>query len=162
MTSLDEIINGSKDVREVKRALSVKMVEQGLPPAKVSALLNVSLPFVSKWKGIYEAEGAVGLLLGYQGGTSYLSDVQRAAVVDWIKGYDTLSVEALRDYLEATYGVAYQSKQSYYDLLEAGGMSYHQSEKVNPKRDEAQVQARREEIKKRWHRIGTPFSEAKR
>ena len=61
-------------MREVKRALSVKMVEQGLSPAQVSALLNVSLPYVSKWKGIYEAEGAVGLRLGYQGGTSYLSD----------------------------------------------------------------------------------------
>ena len=162
MNSLDEIIDGPKDVREVKRALSVKMVEQGQTPAKVSALLNVSLSYVSKWKGIYEAEGAVGLQLGYQGGTSYLSDTQREAVVDWIKGYETLSVEALRDYLEDTYGVVYQSKQSYYDLLEAGGMSYHQSEKVNPKRDEAQVQAQREEIKKRWRRIGMPFSEVKR
>ncbi len=71
MNSLDEIINESKDVREVKRALSVKMVEEGLPPARVSALLNVSLPYVSKWKGIYEAEGGGGLLLGYHGGTSY-------------------------------------------------------------------------------------------
>ena len=81
-------------------------------------------------------------------------------MVDWIKGHDTLTVEALRDYLEDIYGLVYQSKQSYYDLLEAGEMSYHHSEKVNPKRDEAQVQARREEIKKRWHRSGTPFSEA--
>jgi putative transposase len=120
MNSLDEIINGSKDVREVKRALSVKLVEEGLSPTRVSALLNVCLPYVSQWKGIYEAEGAGGLLLGYQGGTSYLGDTQREAVIEWIKGYDTLSVEALRDYLEATYGVVYQSKQSYYDLLEAG------------------------------------------
>jgi putative transposase len=162
MNSLDEIINGSKDVREVKRALSVKMVEEGLSPTRVSALLNVSLPYVSKWKGIYEAKGAGGLLLGYQGGTSYLSDTQRESVIEWIKGHDTLSVEALRDYLEDTYGVVYQSKQSYYDLLEAGGMSYHQSEKVNPKRDEAQVQARREGIKKHWHRIGTLSSREKR
>ena len=162
MNSLDEIINGSKDVREVKRALSVKMVEQGLPPARVSVLLNVSLPYVSKWKGIYEAEGAVGLLLSYQGGSSYLSDTQREAVVDWIKGHESLSVEALRDYLEGTYGVVYQSKQSYYDLLDAGEMSYHKSEKVNPKHDEAQVQVRREEIKKRWHRIGMPSNRARR
>jgi len=35
-------------------------------------------------------------------------------------------------------------------------MSYHKSEKANPKRDEVQVQARREEIKKNWHRIGMP------
>ncbi len=59
-----------------------------------------------------------------------------------------LSVEEVRDHVEATYGIVYQSKQSYYDLLRAGGMSYHQSEKENPKRDEAQVQTRREEIKK--------------
>jgi len=75
--------------------------------------------------------------------------------VDWIGGQETLSVEALRDYIEEQYGVVYRSKQSYYELLEAGGMSYHRSEKHNPKRDEAQVLARREEIKKNW-RCGGP------
>jgi hypothetical protein len=35
-------------------------------------------------------------------------------------------------------------------------MSYHRSEKYNPKRDEAQILARREEIKKNWHRVGEP------
>lgn len=78
----------------------------------------------------------------------------------WINSHDTLSIEALRDHLESRYGVVYQSKQSYYDLREAGGMSYHQSEKANPKRDEDQVQARREELKKNWHRIGTLSSGA--
>ena len=33
-------------------------------------------------------------------------------------------------------------------------MSYHKSEKANPKRDEEQVQTRRDEIKKNWHRAG--------
>jgi hypothetical protein len=50
-----------------------------------------------------------------------------------------------RPYRRAVW-VVYRSKQSYYQLLEAGGMSYHRSEKANPKRDEAQVLARREEI----------------
>jgi len=67
MNSLDEIINGSEDVREVKRALSVKMVDSGWSPATVSELLNVSEPYISKWKVKYEAEGAAGLRLGYQG-----------------------------------------------------------------------------------------------
>ena len=66
----------------------------------------------------------------------------------------------MRDYVEERYGVVYQSKQSYYDLLEVGGMSYHRSEKVNPKRDEAQVLARREEIKKNWRRGGPRASGA--
>jgi transposase len=156
MNSLDEIINGSEDVREVKRALSVKMVDSGWSPATVSELLNVSEPYISKWKVKYEAEGAAGLLLGYQGGEGYLTEAQREAVVTWIGGQETLSVEGLRDYVEVTYGVVYQSKQSYYDLLSAGGMSYHQSEKQNPKHDEAPVQTRREELKKNWRHAGRP------
>ena len=110
---------------------------------------------------IYEAEGADGLGLGYQGSESYLTNQERSAVVAWVKSQETLSVEQVRDHLEAAYGVVYQSKQSYYELLEAGGMSYHKSEKQNPKRDEEQVQARREEIKKNWHRIAEPSSVAK-
>ena len=103
---------------------------------------------MSKWKVKYETEGIDSLAMGYQGSESYLSEQERAAMVAWIKGQVTLSVEQVRDYLAATYGGVYQSKQSYYDLLELGGMSYHKSEKQNPKRDEEQVQARREDIKK--------------
>ena len=154
MKSLDEMIDETRDVREMKRALSVKMVEKGISPAVVSELLNVSAQYVSKWKVMYEAEGADGLALGYQGRDSYLSEQQRAAVIGWINGHETLSVEAVRDHVEAEYGISFLSKQSYYDLLEAGGMSYHKSEKQNPKGDEAQVQARREEIKKNWHHTG--------
>lgn len=161
MQSLETIINESQDAREVKRALSVKMGILGIPPAMISQVLNVSLQYVSKWKIIYEAEGAAGLGLGYQGSQGYLTGQEREAVIAWINGHETLSVEALRDHLEGEYEVVYQSKQSYYDLLEAGGMSYHQSEKVNPKRDAAQVQARRDEIKKNWHRIGRLFSGAR-
>jgi|SRR5579871_3201884 len=156
MASLDEIINESKDVREVKRALSVKMVEQGMTPGLISELLNVSVQYVSKWKVIYQVEGVGGLALGYRGSQSYLNEEQREEVIAWISSHQTLSVEELRDYLENTYGVVYASKQSYYDLLEAGGLSYHKSQKANPRRDEAQVQARREEIKKNWHHIGMP------
>ena len=63
-------------------------------------------------------------------------------------------MEAVRDYVEALYGVVYQSKRSYYDLLEAGGLSSHRREKKKPNRDEAQVLARREEMKKTWQRAG--------
>ena len=66
----------------------------------------------------------------------------------------------MRDYVEERYGVVYHSKQSYYELLEAGGMSSHRSEKSNPKRDEAQVLTQREEIKKNWRRGETRLSGA--
>ena len=98
--------------------------------------------------------GGAALRLGYRGSESYLTGEQRQALLVWIAARETVSVEALRDYIEERYGVVYRSKQSYYELLEAGGMSYHRSEKDNPKRDEEQVLTRREEIKKNWHRAG--------
>src|SRR5216684_980258 len=108
MQDLNEIINEATDAREVKRAVSVKMGQQGFSAAQICQVLNVSPQYVSKWKG--------------------------------------------------QYGVVYQSKQSYYEFLEAGGMSYHRSEKVNPKRDAAQVLGRREEIKKNWRRTEARLS----
>jgi transposase len=158
MHDLDEIINEAKDAREVKRAVSVKMSTQGFSPVQISQVLNVSLQYVSKWKGVYETGGGAALRLGYRGSKSYLPEDQRQAILQWITARESVSVEALRDYIEAQYRVVYHSKQSYYDLLDAGGMSYHRSEKDNPKRDEAQVLARREEIKKNWRRGGPRLS----
>jgi putative transposase len=71
---------------------------------------------------------------------------------------ETLTVEEGRDEIEARYGIVYQSKQSYYDLLDASGLSYHRTEKSNPKRNAAQVRERRDEIKKNWHRAGQRLS----
>ena len=148
MNSVDELINDSDDVREVKRALGVKMLAQGLTPQQTSELLNVSLAWVSKWHSTYTTDGVAGLRLKYQGSPGYLNESERKDIAAWIAQHETLTVEAVRDYVEAQYGITYQSKQSYYALLAAGGMSPHQSEKVNPKRDETQVQAQRDLIKK--------------
>ena len=154
MPDVDATIDEARDGREVKRAVSVKMGQQGVSPVQICQVLNVSAQYVSKWKGQYEAEGAVALRLGHRGSDGYLRGEERHELLQWIGGQETMSVEAVRDYVEARYGVVYQSKQSYYDLLEAGGMSYHRSEKGNPKRDAAQVLTRREEIKKNWQGTG--------
>jgi len=154
MHDVDAIIDEATDAREIKRAVSVKMGQQGFSPGQICQVLNVSPQYVSKWKGQYEAEGVAALRLGHRGSDGYLRDEERHEILQWIEGQETVSVEAVRDYVEARYGVAYQSKQSYYDLLAAGGMSYHRSEKGNPKRDEAQVLTRREGIKKNWQGTG--------
>ncbi len=154
MTSLDEIINGSRDAREVKRAGCVKMAMSGMPTAQITEMLNVTPQYVSKWRVRYEQEGATSLLAGYRGSESYLTSEHRAEILSWIKSHATISVAAVRDYVEENYSVVYQSKQSYYDLLAAAGLSYHKSEKRNPKRDEALVLEKRAEIKKNWSTTG--------
>ncbi len=153
MKTLDDIIDNSTDPRELKRAISVKMLHTGMPPKVIVNLLNVSEQFVSKWKIRYEQEGVDSLQVAYQGKAPYLNADQQQAVVVWIQAQETITIEALRDYIEREYGVIYRSKQSYYDLLSAGGMSYHRSIADNPKRDEEQIMHKREEIKKKWRNI---------
>lgn len=154
MESIDDLITTTTDTRILKRALCIKMLHSGLLPRAISLLLNVSEQYVSKWKGLYESEGAGGLQLGYQGRSAYLKAEDRVAILAWIGEHPTISIEDVRDYVESQYGVTYQSKQSYYSLLDEAEMSYHRSELVNPKRDEAQIEHKRAEIKKKWKRIG--------
>jgi hypothetical protein len=51
MHDIDEIINEATDAREGKRAVSVKMGQQGFSATQICPVLNVSLQYISKWKG---------------------------------------------------------------------------------------------------------------
>ena len=147
MSSLEGIINSPANL-EMKRALAVKMILLDFKTEDICALLNVSNSFVSKWKIIFENEGADALKVNYKGGAGFLTEDQRDEIIFYLRSKSHCSVEELRDYLEYHYGVVYQSKQSYYDLLNEGGLSWHQTQAVNPKRDETQVGRKRGEIKK--------------
>jgi putative transposase len=147
MSTLEDIISSPENL-EVKRALAVKMFLFDFKTEDICMLLDVSDSFVSKWKIIYENEGASALKVNYQGGTGFLTEVQHIQIMVHLKNQPHCSVEELRDYIERQFGIVYQSKQSYYDLLKEAGLSWHQTQAVNPKRDEGQVLLKREEIKK--------------
>jgi putative transposase len=161
MDKLAKLIEETRDVRELKRAVCVKLREGGMATAAVGELLHLPPRTVRAWYQRYEREGVEGLRLHYRGSESYLSVEQRQEIEDWLGTQETITVEEVRDEIEARYGISYQSKQSYYDLLEASGLSYHRTEKGNPKRNQAQVLERREEIKKNWHRGGKRLSGAR-
>lgn len=158
MDSLVQMVEETQDARELKRALSVKRVLGGMATVEIGELLHVTPRYVRKWRGRYEREGVGALRVGYRGSESYLRGEQRQELEDWLGAQETVTVEEVRDEIEARYGIVYQSKQSYYDLLEASGLSYHRTEKGNPKRDAAPVRARREEIKKNWRHAGQRLS----
>ena len=144
---LEEIIDAPEG-REIKRALAVKMVRLDFKTKDICDLLEVSDAFVSKWKTIYEEKGAGALRLGYRGSAGFLSESQRRKLCFYLKDKPHVSLEGLRDIIKAWYGVVYQSKQSYYDVLREAGFSWHRSQATNPKRDAEQVWHRRAELKK--------------
>jgi putative transposase len=133
MESLEEIIDQSRDSREVKRAIAVKMSQERVKPQNIAKYLQVSASYISKWVVIYKEQGARGLLLNYRGKPGYLTEEEKPEVVSYLKQQTYFSVEQLRDYLESKYQVIYQSKQSYYNLLEKGGLSWKKTQKKTPK-----------------------------
>jgi putative transposase len=160
MDKLAQLIEETSDVRELKCAMSVKLREVEMVTATVGEVLQVTPRAVRAWQQRYEREGVGGLRVRYRGSESYLSVEQRQEIEGWLGAQETITVEEVRDEIEARFGVVYQSKQSYYDLLDASGLSYHRTEKGNPNRSEAQVVERREGIKKNWHRAGKRSSRA--
>lgn len=152
MLELEDIIDSPEGL-EIKRALAVKMIIHDFKTKEICSLLEVSDSFVSKWKTIDENEGAEGLRLKYKGGTGFLTESQRFEILFHLKDKPCYSVEELRELIERRYGVVYQSRQSYYDLLKEGGLSWHQTQAINPKRDEGEMLLKREEIKKNLRHV---------
>ncbi len=87
---------------------------------------------ITAWKQRFLAQGLNGILLGYQGGESYLTSEQRCEIINWLRSRNYWNLDELVNYLDEKYGVIYQSKQSYYDLLSAAGIFWKKSQKNNP------------------------------
>ena len=81
MQSLEQIIDHSRDARELKRALAVKMSQRRMKNKDIANLLQVSSSFISKRCLIYEEQGVLALLLNYQGKVGYLSDEEQQEVI---------------------------------------------------------------------------------
>jgi len=64
-------------------------------------------------------------------------------VIDWLKQQHAWSVERLQTYIETTYDIVFQSRQSYYQLLAEAEITYKRAQRINPKRDEQQVAAKK-------------------
>ena len=135
-----------RDSREYRRALAVKLVLQGYLYQTICDMLDVTPGFVSQAKQAYETQGTVGLTLKYQGSQPYLSASERQMVIEWLKKQQEWSVERLQAHIETTYGIVFQSRQSYYQLLADAGITYKQAQRANPKRDEQRIAAKKKRL----------------
>lgn len=162
MTELQTFIQMTKDSRELKRALAVKMTLAKRPWAVVVMEdLGVSHAFIGKWRTIYAQEGVEGLRLRYKGSSGYLSPPQNADVLAWIQEQEQWTVTAVRAHIFHRYYVRYKSRQSYYALLTEARISWKKTQSTHPKADPEAIAETRERIKKNErgrradHRQGT-------
>jgi putative transposase len=143
---LTEFIQSNPDARELKRAIAVKMALQGEAYSQIKTLLGVHPSCITYWKKQFLAQGLNGIKLGYTGSKGYLTQESRAEVISWLKSKKYWNIDELVTYLDEKYGVIYQSKQSYYELLSDASISWKKSQKINPLSDPELVKKKREEI----------------
>ena len=135
--TLDDIINDKdSDIRELKRALVVKMDESGMPRKEIAKLLNVLESYISRWCIHYASNNkeASSLLLKYKGSSSYLTKSSKSKIVEYLNTQTSITLLEFKKYLLNNYDVKYKSDQSYYDLLKLGNLSWKKTQKKTPKR----------------------------
>ena len=95
----------TSDVRELKRAIAVRMRLKNYSREQVTDLLTVGPDYVTKWSRIFNQEGVAGLKMGYQGSSGYLSKDERIAVTDWLNQQQQWSLDSLTQHLKTVYKV---------------------------------------------------------
>jgi putative transposase len=147
---LETFIKECGNSAEIKRGLAVKQDLEGKPRPQIAGILSVHPAFISKWRLIYDEYGVDGLYSTHQGGTpmSFLTAGQRSETLAHIGLHEIFGPKDLQLYLTKTFDVSFKSMQSYYQLLHEAGMSWHKSQKTNPRRDKKKVLQKRQELKK--------------
>jgi putative transposase len=147
---LDAFIKQCGNSAEMKRGLAVKQDLEGKGRPQIAAMLSVHPAFVSKWRLIYDEYGVEGLYSMHQGGSprSFLTEEQRRETLVHIRSHEIFGPKDLQLYLKKAFDVSFKSMQSYYALLHEAGMSWHKSQKTNPKRDKGKILQKRRELKK--------------
>ena len=146
LDELEAFLAEKRDSREYRRALAVKMARKGYLYEVICDVLGISPGYISQWKNAYEEHGIAGLVSKHKGSQSYLTADERDAVCTWIQSQESWSVEQLKTHIETAYGIIFQSRQSYYELLAAARISWKKAQRANPAKDPELVAAKKKRL----------------
>jgi transposase len=117
LEELQNFIDRTKDIREWKRAQSVKLRLQGFSYREIEKRLEVSISFIAQTQRKYISQGLAGLKLKYRGSKSYLTSQQLCETMQWLSQPENRNISDLERYLMSNYDVVFKSPESYYILL---------------------------------------------
>ncbi|MDF5736870.1 MULTISPECIES: IS630 family transposase [unclassified Nostoc] len=139
-------MENSQDKREVKRAIAVKMLLSGHKHEAIMPILGVSSGLISKYKKAFFLHGVEGLKLAYKGSIGILNQQQHVEIIEWLLTKQSWTIKELEYQIASKYGVAFDSKQSYYDLFKEARISWKKSQAHNPKYEPDKVAFKKKEI----------------
>lgn len=105
---------------------------------------------ITTWKQLYESEGIEGFRPKHKGRKAYLSEEQKSEVLSWLQRKEIWELSEVEHHLSEVYDVAYESKQSYYDLMNEGGLSWKKTSAVNPKKAPEAVAVKKSKLRACW------------
>jgi len=149
INELNDFINQTKEAKEIKRNLAVKMILSGKSYQEIVKLLEVSPSFISKWKNPSIFSGVESLRLQYKGTQSYLKPEEKVKVIQWLRAQEYLRLSDLKIHLKKEYNLMFASDQSYYSLLKEAKISWKKTQKKNPAKNDELVEEKKKEIEKK-------------
>ncbi|WP_206757592.1 winged helix-turn-helix domain-containing protein, partial [Nostoc sp. FACHB-888] len=69
----------------------------------------------------------------------YLDSKQKQTVIQWLRQKDYWHLNELKEYIEESFNIAFESNQSYYNLFKEASISWKKTQKKNPRKDEELV-----------------------
>lgn len=157
ISELSAFIGGAQDAKELRRAQTVLLLDRKEPLETITLLTKLKRRQIFKYRSYYLKTGLQALTNKRKGKPNcLLSKVQREEILEWLKetspkehGYesDFWSTSILGELIKEKYRVIYRSKKPFYLLFQEAKFTFHKPGKVYEKRDEAKVQAWKEEVK---------------
>jgi putative transposase len=150
MSTLDQVnafLDITKDAREYKRAMAVKLLLLEFEPHDIAELLQVTESFVSKWKGLCFEHGVDAFVLKYHGYQGYLTSEQRQSITAWIKTQKIRTIDELIDFIRMTYRIEFKSRQSYYDMFTEAGITWKRAQSQHPDKDLDRIATKKKRLK---------------
>lgn len=150
MPTLDQVntfLDRTKDAREYKRAMAVKLLLLEFEPRDIAELLHVTESFVSKWKGLCFEHGTDVFVLKYHGYQGYLTPEQRQSITAWIKAQKPQNMDDLIAFIRTTYHIEFKSRQSYYDLFAEAGITWKRAQSQHPNKDPDRIATKKKRLK---------------
>ncbi len=146
LDKLEEFLTTTKDIKEWKRAQTVKLRLLGNSYQSIANNLGVSYRFIAKISAKYLKQGLEGLKLAYKGSKPFLTPEQKQEVKQWLEPLERRNISELERHLIEKYNVSFKSKQSYYSILRESKLTWQKANKENSRKDEEKIRIRNKEL----------------
>lgn len=125
---LEKFLSTCRDIREWKRAETVRLRYSGFSYKEIEERVRVSKSFIAQQQRRYKERGISGLKLAYQGSKSYLSQSEMEEIIHWIIELpERQNISELERHIMEKYDVVFKSRESYYNILKSARLTWQKA-----------------------------------